>query len=338
MKLLKISAFLASAAFLANAAFAQLVTPQGRLSLSSTQAVMTSDVTGTNTIYYVAYAGTLVPGIINGTWYNQQSASLPLTLTLNSSVQTTGQVRDIYMFENTVTAAEMLGIGPAWYNPSIQRCSGSCSTNISQDAIQGFWVNTNAITLHNGTYSYSIPAGYATYLGSVYMTGNGETSVNIKPAAAANGSANVIGIWNAYNRVPIYSLNRDSNNQWSQTSSTGWQAVDPTSANSVTWVDGLGQTSVLAQYLALPDSITAGLAAHIGINEDSTTATPNLDANEYFGVTSNYITLNVEESFPPLLGMHYVQAMEEVGGASGTVYWLGTYPYNYEGLTLKSEY
>jgi hypothetical protein len=103
MNFLKIAAI---AALSVSTAFAQLVTPQGRLSLSSTEPVMNSDVTNATALYYVAYVGTLVPVQSSIGWTNQQTASLPLALTLDSSVQTSGNIYDIFMFVDTYTGGE----------------------------------------------------------------------------------------------------------------------------------------------------------------------------------------------------------------------------------------
>ena len=175
-------------------------------------------------------------------------------------------------------------------------------------------MNTNGITLYNGTNSYSINGGYGTYLGSVYMTGNGQTTVNMKPSAAAGGSANVIGIWNAYNRVTIYSLNRDSNTSWTDTSAA-WEMADTSDLNRVTWVDGLQQTSVRAYYAVQTSTDTNVSAPSIGVDLNSTSATPNIISAMLFGTASDWNTrLSVEESFPPQLGANYVQAMQNTSG------------------------
>jgi hypothetical protein len=335
MTISKIASLVAFAVLFSVGALAQLFAPQGRLSLSSTNPVMAADVTAATAIYYDAYAGANVPVNYLGAWSNN-TLTLPVTLTLNSTQQTSGNIYDIFAF-NPGGGSVQLGIGPAWTSLT-SRGSGAGSTAIQQDSVTGFWVNSNAIVAYNGTTWWNPNAGRATYLGSVYMTGNGETSVTLKPAAAAGGSDNVIGIWNAYNRVSITSLNRDSNNQWTEGSSVGWEAADTSNSNRVTWVDGLQQTSVLGRYTVLP-AVASGTSAvaFIGVDLDSTTATPNLVSDWALGNSAYYSTLTAEESFPPQMGVHYMQAMQNVGGSS-TIYFLGEYPYGYENLMLKSEY
>jgi hypothetical protein len=340
MTISKIAALFVSIALLSVAALAQVAnTPQGRLSLSSTAAVMTADVTNGTAIYYLPYMGPFVPIRVDNsgsyTWSNWAVA--PMTLTLNSTQQTTGNIYDIFAF-SFVGSGPFIGIGPAWAS-STSRGSSGTSTAIQESSLEGLWVNVNALTLYNGTTSYSVGVGNGTYLGSVFMTGNGETSVNIKPTAASGGTNNVIGIWNAYNRVPITSVCRDSSNAWLD-SSTSWEKADTSSSNTVSWVDGLQQTSVIGRYTTVAIPNTNDATAFVGVDLDSGSATPTLVSEALFGGTStaSYGTLAVEEAFPPQMGAHYVQAMQNVAGTSPTVTFDGTYAYGFEALTLTSEY
>jgi hypothetical protein len=157
----------------------------------------------------------------------------------------------------------------------------------------------------------------------------------MKPAAAAGGSNNVIGIWNAYNRVPIHSMSRDSNTDWTDTS-TSWREADTSADNRITWVDGLAQTSLRARYgvLGSSDSGSNVTALLVGVNLDSTSATPNI--NSGFGSTSGpNRSVDVEESFPPQLGLHYIQAMETLSGSSPSATFYGN---TFQSLILQSEY
>jgi hypothetical protein len=342
MKSLKIAALAALVALFSTAALAQLLTPQGRLSLSSTQAVMTSDVTGAGTIYYDAYVGTLVPSTLSNTntWVNNQSAALPLTLTLTSS-QTSGNIYDIFLFINANNALETLGLGPAWSN-STSRGTGAGTTEIKRDATQGFWVNANAFTPVNGVTSFqNVPVGRATYLGSVYMTANGQTSVQLKPTPASGGTGNVIGIWNAYNRVPVDTISRDDEASYSYASGTWREMGGNTNTNYIQWLDGApggqGQTSVNASVKTMVGASTATDQMNIGVALDSDTGTPNIYATANAPTSTigdNYQTIFSEESFPPQSGIHTMYAMEEAGSSvSGTFY-----PNGIQTLHLRLDY
>ena len=214
--------------------------PQGRLTLTSGAPVMTADATAKTNVYYTPYVGNNTP-IYDGA--NMQSYTFgELTMTLNSSNQTSGHLYDLFVFLNS--AVVTIGAGPAWSSSS-SRGTGAGTTELQQ--IDGLWVNANSITLKNSSTSYSsIPVGQATYVGTAYMTANGQTGISFKPTAAAGGSNNIVGLWNAYNRVPMQSLERDSTGSYTYASTT-FRATNGSDSNRVSWVDGLQQTPVSAR-------------------------------------------------------------------------------------------
>lgn len=296
---------------------------------------MTTDVTNATTVYYVPYTGQYIPistATFGGTY--TEYAFGPLTLSLSSTYQTSNHIYDVYAF--IVGGSPQIGFNTTPWNSLTGRSSGC-------DAIKlynGIWVNSNSFTLvcsfNNGSTIYqSTNAGDATYLGSVYITSNGETTVNFKPSAAAGGTDNVIGIWNAYNRVPAHSICLDSASSWAQTSS-GWQEVDSSPSNRITWLDGLQQTSVAARLTTLPQPNAANSSAQIGVDLDGSTATPNVFSDNYYGSNTGYTQLTAQETFTPQPGLHYVQAMQNVGGtgANITFYGFGVYT----ALTLDFDY
>jgi hypothetical protein len=167
------------------------------------------------------------------------------------------------------------------------------------------------------------------------MTANGETSVQFKPTAAAGGTDNVIGIWNAYNRVKTSALNRDSNSGWTYSTSSTWRAADGSNSNRISWLDGLQQTPVKAGYQVLFQVSANDTAALVGVNLNSTSAAPNLQAGATTPVSTYFNTqIGGEENFPPQLGLNYIQAME-MYESSGTVSFYGA---PYESLILDTEY
>ena len=179
-------------------------TPQGRLTLTSNAPVMTADVTGATNIYYTPYQGNIIP-IYDGT--NTQSYTFgQLTMALNTTNHLSGKLYDLFIFLNSSVVT--IGAGPAW-SSTTSRGTGAGTTQLQQT--NGLWVNGNSITLTNGSSSYSsIPIGQATYVGTVYTTANGQTGMACFPTAASGGTNNILGLWNAYNRVPITAQCLDS--------------------------------------------------------------------------------------------------------------------------------
>ena len=232
-----------------------------------------------------------------------------LTMALNTSNQMSGKVYDLFIFLNSGVVT--IGAGPAWSSTSA-RGTGAGTTQLQQ--VDGLWVNANSITLTNGSTSYSsIPVSEATYVGSVYMTANGQTQWNVKPAAASGGTGNVVGIWNAYNRVSLKTVCRDSSGY--TYNGTTWRAADNSNNNRISFLDGLGQSSISVSYINNIGTATASEQVYMGTNRNSTTAAPNLvalAASPTSTLANNYNMFICEEAFPPLLGFNYYQAMEKV--------------------------
>jgi hypothetical protein len=132
---------------------------------------------------------------------------------------------------------------------------------------------------------------------------------------------NILGLYNAYNRVRTVAACRDSTASWTYNSTT-WRAANASNSNRVTYVDGLQQSALSAfRSILLSDATsTNGL---IGIDLDSTSNAP--DNCSQLGPSLGI--LSVGDQFPPQLGLHFVQAVEAVsGGTTATFFGLQTTP------------
>jgi hypothetical protein len=313
-----------------STAFAQIVPPQGRLTLQEGTPVMTQDVVDATTLYYTPYVGNSLP-VSNGTSLSNQTFS-ELSMTLSAEPENLADVYAIY-----VSGAFQLCVRTGW-------SGNSRASEFGLTQLQGVWVNANTLTddCGNSTNNYTVPAQEGIYLGTIYTSPHPASStvgmtVQFKPPPAAGGTRNLVGIWNAYNRVPFHSINCDSNGSWTNTNTSSWSPADgPENFNQTTWVDGLQQVQVKASYIDLGATNTNATAIYLGLLLDNNNGTPDLWSVETFGTASNWnTTLNVGETFPPQIGLHYVQAMDLVGGASPT----GTFYGNeYAALILDGEY
>jgi hypothetical protein len=311
MKTMKLAVLLA---LTVSAAFAQVPPPQGRLTLQSDTPVMTSDESNVTSVYYTPYIGDQIP-IYSGTSFANNTFS-QLTMTLNTSNQLSGDVYDLFVFLHSSVVT--IGAGPAW-SSTTSRGTGAGTTQLTQ--LDGLWVNANSITLTNGSTSYSsITADEATYVGSIYMTANGETSMQVRPAAAAGGVANVLGVWNAYNRVKVTAYNRDDTSNWSY-STASWRAADNSTSNKISFLDGLQQSLVTGNYSVLVTTAPDTVGGYIGLNIDSSTTTPDIaaGASSAAGQTSSSQSA-VTETFYPVLGLHYIQAVEYASGSTAQIF------------------
>lgn len=291
-----------------------IVAPQGRLTLTSNTPVMNADATAQGTVYYAPHVGSLLP-IYSGSIWNLKSFA-QLSLTLNATDNTSGSLYDIYAFNNSGTIT--LGTGPAWTS-STARGTGAGTTEL--ELKDGIWTNKVSITLRAGGSSLgSVAANRATYLGTAYMTANGQTGMAFKPSAASGGSNNILGLYNAYNRVRIDAMCRDSAADYNYASTT-WRSANNSASNRVSWVDGLQLSRVLAinTVTILNPASTVGVG-YIGVDLDSTSATPEIAGGAGFTATSAQVvaTGTANNAFAPQLGLHYVQRMEKISTGTAT--------------------
>lgn len=283
-------------------AISQGLPPQGRLSLSSSAPVLTSDTTASN-LFYVGMYGSFIP-VWNGTQFNYFNGA-GISLALNATNHPATQVFDVYasLVSGTLTLSAMYWGSNTSRSTSAAGKTGTGNASITQK--NGIWVNNAAISSNdafNGNSGVAVSQNQGTLLGSFYTTGNGQTAVNIKPAAASGGGNNVVGVFNAYNRVKLSSISRDSNN-WTYATAS-WRSLDGNNNNRVTWLDGLQQISVRG---TINNYMTAASPNYaLGLNLDSTSASPS----SFSQLILSGGAITDSESFLPQLGLHFLQGME----------------------------
>lgn len=292
-----------------------ILPPGGRLTLTSGTPVMTADATAQTAVYYAPHSVPTVP-IFDGSYWLMHAFN-QLTLNLSSNAAHTGYHQsgknfDLFVYLNGSTVR--LGTGPAWSSDTA-RGTGAGTTELQR--LNGVWVNARDITLRYGNSSgdtNSVSSLRATYVGTMRTTADGQTGMSFKPAAAAGGGNNVLGLWNAYNRVRVTAMSRDSTSSWTYATAT-WRSANNNTANRISWVDGLQVSTVQACYQVGNDNAGA-VAALVGVNIDSTSATPSVAAQ---GTTSGSTQQVIApDTFFPQLGFHYAQAMEYATGATAT--------------------
>lgn len=307
-------AVLAMPMLILSQAHAQVYIPGGRLTLVSNTPVMTADVSGATTVYYTAYTGTNVP-TANGT--TLQNSAFASQLTLNLSGLQSGNIYDIFLVNNSEVLT--LCTGPAW-STSTSRGTGTGTTELT--LLNGLSVNANLISscLNGPNSSLSVPAKSGFYLGSVYATANGQTAMQLKPSAATGGTNNVLGLWNAYNRVRVAAYCRDNKSSWLY-STASWRAADNSTSNKISFLDGLQQSQVTGNYAVMGASTVDTVGGYIGLNVDASTATPNITSTAASAASETSASQpSVTETFYPLLGLHYIQAVEYTSGSSANFF------------------
>jgi hypothetical protein len=207
--------------------------PQGRLTLSSATPVITTEVTAATAVYYTPYIGNLVP-IYNGTlMVPTEFSELTLSLVASHALNT---IYDIFVFSNSGVLT--LVTGPAWSNSAAaagSRGSGAGTTQIAR--VKGLWTNAVSMTGRNGSTTYTVGANLGTYLGSIFVDGTaGQVTCHNTYRQAAKW-----GVWNAYNRVPIYLKVGDTTAGWTigGGGSGAYRALNNGTSNSMTIFSGL---------------------------------------------------------------------------------------------------
>lgn len=276
--------------------------PQGRLTLTTGVPVMIADVTTTSLVYYTPYVGNQLP-IYNGTTFTPQTFS-EMTLTLNNPNHVINSNYDVFAAQNA--AVTTICTGPAWTSDT-GRGTGAATTQLSR--VLGLWTNTVSMTCRNNATTFTVAAGYGTYLGTLRTTGTvADTIWTAAPAAAAGGGNSRLYLWNAYNRVPTTASSKDSTDTWSYATAT-WRSADNNVANRITGVFGLNEDAVSVRYNAA--MILSGSTAATGVGLDVTNAyTGTTGAMTNASTPSGLSTQMSSYDGQPGLGLHFFQAVE----------------------------
>lgn len=304
--------------------------PTGRLTLTTAVPVLVADVSGATTVYYSPYNGAAIM-LYDGTdWRAYSFAELSQTLadaTKSPSAAGASKVYDMFVWLDGTTVR--CTRGPSWDTgggSATARGTGAGSTALTR--VNGVLVNSVAISNGPG-------ASLGVYVGTIATDASTQLNMQFIPAAAAGGTANRLDVWNAYNRVQVAALSRDSTNTWTYDTAT-WRSANNNVANRVTFVRGLNEDPASGDYHVYSLS-TSGSHNYNGVGLDVTNA---FSAGCLPGSNGDVANVRVKMvatyDFMAGLGQHFVQAVEIGGGATGT--WSGdaNAPLNVQmGLTLR---
>jgi hypothetical protein len=283
--------------------------PQGYLTPTSNTPIILSDSSAATALYYTPFTGNLVP-IYNGARFVPTEFT-QLTLTL-ASQHTASNIFDVFVFSNDGVLT--LVTGPAWGTPTAgsgARGTGAGTTELTR--LNGFWVNAVSMTGRNGSTTYSIDANKATYLGSLSIDGsNGQVTCH-----RAWGASRKWGIWNAYNRQPIYLQAGDSTATWSYNNATIRQS-NGAAGNTLAVFMGLAEEFATLEFLQHMQ-VTSGVTntGNIGIGINSTTAMTGKIGTYFMHTNSSGATIGgtAKHFMAPSLGINNINATENTSGA-----------------------
>lgn len=287
--------------------------PQGRLTLQTVVPVMSTTQSAKTTIYYTPYNGAYCP-IYDGT-------NMVMTLFSELSIATTdttknpaaigaSKVNDWFVWNDSGTMR--LSHGPDWTSDTAR----SAGTAL---------VMVNGILLNNVSITNGPTASRGTYVGTTRSNASSQLDW-IFGASAAGGTAALLNVWNAYNRVNIATTVNDS----SSTAGSGTtRSYGNSTNNRASFVSGLAEDGLHATSQATID-ISNG-ASSIGFGLDSTSAFSQQNGGNdgSIGITT-LVPACCMGALGPQLGFHFIQLLESITIGSGaptrgalTVNWRG---------------
>ena len=300
----------------------------GRLTLLSdatASPVMTTDQASKTTVYWSPNFGgqwlplwngrEFVPTDMGGQLSNLSTASSsgaagPAAVTTNANY-------DFFAWFPGRGNKGLLTRGPAWSSDT-SRGTGAGTTEI--ELLKGIWVNKYAIA--NGP-----PARRGIYLGSARSDGSSQFNW-LLGSRAAGGTAALLGLWNMYNRIPMFPqvTNTTASYTWAPGGSTTRSAANST-AMRISFISGLAEDAFQAAYHSIGQNSNAWSA---GIGYDSTTT---FSGAGFYGALSTAETGSGSYR-TTAVGYHYFQALEWTGSGTTTFYGApGTGP---DGLVLSA--
>lgn len=283
---------------------------------ASTSPIQTADVANAGAMCYVPYASNYVP--INGANYTFA------TLTLTPTAAVAGDLYDIFAVVSSGSAAICYDTN-AWTNAST-RADGI------QQSSSGYYTNSGTIATcsNNGSsVATSIGSGAATYLGTFFASATSHTEWTLSPAPATGGTSNLLGVYNAYNRVRVQTVERELTSSWTYGSGT-WRPENNSTANRISVVDGLGLSQVsLTEIMTMSYGTSTGPQAGspgICVNCTSTPAVTAGNLAQLSFTAPDQGAAAVVKLFNAAIGFTFYQAVEAgTPGVAGGPGWFGNY-------------
>jgi len=258
-----------------------------RLSLSSSDPVLTSDVTAATTLYLLPYKGetlTLYDGSTQ--WDEFTLGASGINISIPASTDTN---YDIYVYDSTGLTLEAV----AWTNDTTR---------------------ATALVLQDGVY---VKTGTTTkrYVGTIRTSG---TSGQCEMVFGAEDTTPSFLVWNLYNQVPLH-FSISTTTASGAYATNAWRSYLNDSGLRVQFVLGLPEATV---QMALRGGGSGGTGnkAVVGIGLDSTSAnSAPIVTVGYLSANSMHYSLHAEYHNKPGIGYHYLQCLERASsGASIT--------------------
>lgn len=286
------------------------VRPQGRLTLQTATPVMTTTQSAKTTIYYTAYQGNQIPiydgtNMVSTTITGGEISVLTTDTTKSPAAIGASKVNDWFVWNDSGTLR--ISHGPDWTNDTTR----SAGTAL---------VMVNGILLNNASITNGPAASRGTYVGTTRSNASSQLDW-IFGASASGGTAAVLWVWNAYNRVDVTTAVTDSGN-WSTGTSATPAALNAGGVgsglnNRISAVFGLAEDGA---YVSIGARLnTAAAASAFGSVGFALDATNVMDKRVLFvsvGAASVNMAASIQHAYAPQLGAHFWQATQAGDGTN----------------------
>lgn len=291
--------------------------PGFRLTLTSANPVLTTDVTGATTIFYTPYLNGYINLIgTNGQWYSILSAEMSQALsdaTNSPAASVANSGYDLFVWSKA--GIPVVSRGPPWasiVSGSSSRGTGAGTTQL----VRSSGVLVNQFSISNGP-----AAGLGIYVGTVFTNSGNTVDWVANPAAAAGGGNARIAVWNMYNRVDVAATSKEAaSTSWSTNNST--RSANASNNNRITTIAGFPEdTADVSVLVDLNLGSAGGVTYATGVGLNSTSALSGVAPGQQ-GTASPPGQLNVLASGfykgLPTIGVCFYQWVESCNATGGT--------------------
>lgn len=281
--------------------------PQGRLTLLTATPVTSTAQNAKTTLYYTPYQGNAVPLYDGANFVDVAFSEISVATTdttKNPAAIGASKVNDWFVWNDAGTLR--LSHGPDWTSDTAR----SAGTALAM--VNGILLNSVAIT--NGP-----AASRGTFIGTTRSNASSSLDYSFG-GQAAGGTAALINVWNAYNRVNAVCDVSDSTGTWTYSSGTVRQ-TNASAGNRISFVSGLAEDGIFAYYQSRFDLGAASANGFSGMALDSTTVM------SYAGfmlaaAAGTQGMISAAAGIAPQLGAHFIQALEASDGTNTNI-WVG---------------
>lgn len=284
--------------------------PQGRLTLATNTPIMSSAQTAKTTIYYTPYIGGTIPLYDGASFIDTPFTELSVATTdtsKNPAAIGASKVNDWFVWNDAGTIR--LSHGPDWTSDTAR----SAGTGLTR--VNGILLNDTAITNGPG-------AQRGTYVGTTRSNSSSLLNFTLG-GSSAGGTEALLNVWNMYNRVIVGAHVTDNTASWNYSTNTT-RPINNSTGNRVSFVCGLAEDPVQVSLNARGASNVNSGQLVTGFQLDGTTVFDKAWLT-LVAVAGEQSSMCVQHNYPPQLGYHYVQALENSSAALSLTFVGGIY-------------